>query len=554
MTPSAAELIDFPRSAARPERLADALDSMAVPAMVVDGNGLVSHVNRVLSTALDRKGVVGRTLHDAMRGWQGIDRLRVAPDGPTAETVRLSSGARVLEGAVRPLAAGGVVITFLDVSGHALAIEDAKRDGLTGLFDRSSLRVRLDAALAQPGRTNWALLCLDLDRFKAVNDTLGHPVGDSLLCKVADRLRRVTRACDVVARLGGDEFAVLQAEAPEPRAAEVLAGRLVDLIGRTYIVDGHTVNVGVSVGVARLGTEGEDGDTALRNADLALYQAKSDGRGLFRVFDPSMDARHQARRSLELDLRRALALKQFELAYQPQVHAADGQICGFEALIRWRHPTRGMVSPGDFIPLAEEIGLMPAIGEWVLRTACKEAAGWPIPVSVAVNLSPLQFRSPKLAETVINALRYAGLPASRLELEITEGSLLDNTDTVVSVLGRLSELGVRTSMDDFGTGYSSLSYLQKFRFDKIKIDQSFVRQVGERADSTAIVRAVAALGASLGMKTTAEGVETKEQLAQICSEGCTEIQGYLTGRPMSGASAAALLEAARDKQAEGDHA
>ena len=548
---SAAATIDIPRFArARSDRLADALDRMAVPAVLVDGDGLVSHVNASASKLLDlAEDGVGRPFGDVLGVWEGIERL---VGGVSADAVRIGSGVRALDCTSRPLAHGGVVVTFVDVSGHARTAEEAKKDTLTGLFDRSSLRARLETALAQPGREGWSLLCIDLDRFKIVNDTLGHPVGDELLRKIAERLRKATRSCDVVARLGGDEFAVLQGEGPEPGAVEVLAARLVDLLGRTYIINGHMLNVGASIGVARLGADGDDPDTLLRNADLALYQAKTAGRGTFRMFEPSMDAKLQARRTLELDLRRALAFKEFELAFQPQVKAVGGEVAGFEALIRWRHPTRGLVSPGEFILLAEEIGLMPAIGEWVLRTACKEAAGWPLPVSIAVNLSPVQFRNPKLAEMVISALQNSGLPPSRLELEITEGALLDNTEAVVGILGRLSDMGVRTSMDDFGTGYSSLSYLQKFRFDKIKIDQSFVRQVGVRADSTAIVRAVAALGASLGMKTTAEGVETDEQLAQIRSEGCTEIQGYLTGRPMTGEAAAILLVGERDKQLKGD--
>ena len=550
---NAAGTIDIlPTSGPWPDQLADALGRMAVPALVTNRDGVVVHANASVVKALELPAAGWRQpLRDLLASWQGVDRLEAALKGTAADAVRISSGLRLLDCAVRPLEQGGVVITLQDVSGHARAVEDAKRDALTGLLDRSSLRARLEAALAESGEPGWALLCVDLDRFKAVNDTLGHPVGDALLRKIADRLRRATRACDVVARLGGDEFAVLQGQAPAPDAAEVLAKRLIDLLGRTYVIDGHMLNVGASIGVAYLHADGKDAETLLRNADLALYQAKAGGRGTYRVFDSSMDDRLQARRALELDLRRALAFKEFELAYQPQVYAADGKVSGFEALIRWRHPRRGMVSPGDFIPLAEEIGLMPAIGEWVLRTACKEAAGWSVPVSIAVNLSPVQFRSPKLAETVISALQSSGLPASRLELEITEGALLENTDAVVGILGRLADLGVRTSMDDFGTGYSSLSYLQKFRFDKIKIDQSFVRQVGVRADSTAIVRAVAALGASLGMKTTAEGVETAEQLEQIRLEGCTEIQGYLTGRPMTGAAAASLLAAIQDENMEG---
>ena len=381
-----------------------------------------------------------------------------------------------------------------------------------------------------------------------MNDTLGHPIGDALLRRVAERLVKAARRDDLVARLGGDEFAIVQVGAGQPEAAEALAGRLVDLVGRAYVVDGHMLNIGCSVGVALAPEDGDDPDTLLKNADLALYRAKADGRGVFRFFKPDMDAKMQARRSLELDLRRALALKEFDLAYQPQVSAHDGRVTGFEALLRWRHPERGQISPADFIPLAEEIGLINPIGEWVLRSACAEAARWPSDVSLAVNLSPVQFRGAKLASVVTNALAQSGLPAERLELEITEGALLDNTDTVLNMLNTLRSLGVRISMDDFGTGYSSLSYLQKFPFTKIKIDQSFVRSMDESPDCSAIVRAVIALGRSLGMKTTAEGVETEAQRDRIRAEGCTEIQGYLTGRPMTAEAAAALV---RDREPQG---
>ena len=532
---------------ALPHRLADALDCMAVPALVLDQIGLVSAANRSAMRLLDPVRPAGRALAELLHEWNGAEHLHpgLGPVWNAADSkpLRITLGERALECAVRPMEDDGFVVTLVDVSSHARAMEDARRDSLTGLANRPALWSRLAASVTegQGEDGSVALLCIDLDRFKAVNDTLGHPIGDALLLKIAERLRRATRGGDLVARLGGDEFAVLQTDSPDPQGAEVLARRLVDLLGRTYVVNGHMLNVGASIGVAYLGVHGADADTLLRNADLALYQAKSDGRGCFRVFEPAMDARLQARRLLELDLRRALALKEFELAFQPQVRALDKEVVGFEALIRWRNPARGLVSPADFIPLAEEIGLMPAIGEWVLRTACREAVAWPKPVSVAVNLSPVQFRNPKLADLVAHVLAQSGLPASRLELEITEGALLENTEAVVRILEQISAMGVRTSMDDFGTGYSSLSYLQKFRFDKIKIDQSFVRQVGINADSTAIVRAVAALGASLGMKTTAEGVETQEQLTQIRAEGCTEIQGYLTGRPMTSADAAAIL-------------
>jgi predicted signal transduction protein with EAL and GGDEF domain len=323
--------------------------------------------------------------------------------------------------------------------------------------------------------------------------------------------------------------------------AEAIAARIVDLSGRTYVLEGHMLNIGASVGVALAPADGSDADTLLKHADLALYGAKSAGRGRFSFFEPSMDARMQERRALEIDLRRALALKEFELVYQPQIGLSSDTIVGFEALIRWNNPRRGVVSPADFIPIAEETGLIVQIGEWVLRTACREAAGWSRPVSIAVNLSPLQFRSAQLLETVTSAIAHAGLDPQRLELEITEGVLMDDTDRVVTMLHSLRSLGVRVSMDDFGTGYSSLSYLQKFPFDKIKIDQSFVRGMKDNPECGAIVRAVASIGASLGMKTTAEGVETQEQLDAIRAEGCCEVQGYWTGRPMPASDAGALL-------------
>jgi diguanylate cyclase (GGDEF)-like protein len=430
---------------------------------------------------------------------------------------------------------------------HDASVLGSSRDGLTGLAGRVELGSRLAEQLARAARggETFALLCMDLDRFKAVNDTLGHPMGDALLRRVADRLVKAARREDLVARLGGDEFAILQVGSGQPEAAEALATRLVDLLSRPYLIDGAMLNIGVSVGVALAPADGDGPDALLKNADLALYRAKEDGRGVFRFFEPGMDARIQARRSLEIDLRRALALREFELAYQPQVNAETGQVTGFEALIRWRHPERGMVSPADFIPLAEEIGLIGPIGEWVLRTACLEAAKWPQTISLAVNLSPVQFRASKLVGTVTSALAQSGLAADRLELEITEGALLDDTTAVIKVLNTLRELGVRISMDDFGTGYSSLSYLQKFPFSKIKIDQSFIRQMEDSSDSGAIVRAVIALGRSLGIKTSAEGVETEAQLQRIRAEGCTEIQGYFTGRPMSAADAARLATSSK---------
>ena len=438
---------------------------------------------------------------------------------------------------------GGVSLVLTDISVHVRDAERRAQDSLTGLMLRGVLKERLAEIIALAARdgTGAAVHYIDLDRFKQVNDTLGHPIGDVLLIKVANRLRSTLEEGDVAARLGGDEFVVVQSRVDGVEAAQRRAARLTDLVGRTYVVEGHTIHIGASVGIALSPADGGDAETLLRHADLALYRAKADGRGVARFFEPAMNALMQARRLLETDLRRALALRQFRLDYQPLVNLQSGRASGFEALIRWHHPERGLVSPADFIPLAEEVGLINQIGEWVMRTACKEAASWPSAATVAVNISPVQFKNGKLADTVVSALAQSGLPAERLELEITEGALLDETNLVLKTLHAVRELGVRVSMDDFGTGYSSLSYLRKFPFDKLKIDRTFVKGLGLDGDAEAIVRAVASLGASLGMRTTAEGVETPEQLARVRAEGCTEVQGYLTGRPLSAIDVIALL-------------
>ncbi|MFD1329046.1 putative bifunctional diguanylate cyclase/phosphodiesterase [Mycoplana ramosa] len=405
-------------------------------------------------------------------------------------------------------------------------------DELTGLCGRSELLSRLEAAAAEQ-RDDIVVYALDLDRFKFVNDTLGHPIGDALLKAVAKRLRGACRQDDLIARVGGDEFIIVQTNVRDVTEAIKLAERLVDLIGRTYLLSGHSMNVGVSVGIAFSGNDARTAERLLQNADLALYRAKNDGRGRYALFDPELHERMQRRRALEIDLRRALAFRQFALVYQPQVDLARNRVTGFEALIRWHHPERGVVSPLEFIPLAEEIGLITQIGEWCLRTACKDAAGWPDDLSVSVNVSPVQFRGGNLSEIVVSALGSSGLPAHRLELEITESALLNYTDEVLATLKAVKVLGVQVSMDDFGTGYSSLSYLQKFPFDKIKIDQSFIRGADSRLECQAVLRAVAGLGMSLGMKTIAEGVETEEQLERVRAEGCTSVQGYFTGRPIA---------------------
>ena len=411
----------------------------------------------------------------------------------------------------------------------------AHHDALTGLPNRLLFHERLAEALDARRRLGEgvALLCLDLDHFKQVNDTLGHPAGDMLLKGVGERLRGCVREGDVVARLGGDEFAVLQCGISQPGQVENLAQRIVRTLGAQYDLDGDHAVIGASVGIAIATPDLSTADTLLRSADLALYQAKENGRGAFCFFENAMNDRVRSRRALEFDLHEALARNQFEVVYQPLFHVRTQRVSGFEALLRWHHPERGLVSPRDFIPIAGELGLIVAIGKWVMARACIEATSWPKDVKVAVNLSPVQFRSIGLLKAVRSALEVSGLPAHRLELEITESALLQDNETVLETLHQLRALGVRIVLDDFGTGYSSLGYLRSFPFDKLKIDQSFVREMSRRADCRAIVTSVLNLAHELGMTTTAEGVETEEQLEQLRQTGCTEVQGFLFDRPRS---------------------
>jgi diguanylate cyclase (GGDEF)-like protein len=430
-----------------------------------------------------------------------------------------------------PMDNGGWVATYEDITERKRAesqIEHmAHHDALTGLPNRVRIREELGRALVQARQGGkLAVLCLDLDHFKAVNDTLGHPVGDALLQVVAERLQGCLREGDTVARLGGDEFAVVQNRIDTPEAPSILAERIIEALSAPYDLDGHQVVVGASVGIALAPGDSDGSDELLKAADMALYRAKMDGRGTYRFFESEMDARMQRRRALELDLRKALPAGEFEIHYQPLVDLKAGKVTGFEALLRWKHPERGDVSPDDFIPLAEEIGLIGQIGAWVLRQACADASGWPGDVRVAVNLSPSQFKTRAVVLDVVAALGRSGLAAQRLELEITETVMLQDTEATIAILQEFRALGVRISMDDFGTGYSSLSYLRKFPFDKIKIDQSFVRDLPDSHDATAIIKAVSGLSTALGMTTTAEGVETLGQLDKVRLEGCTEVQGY----------------------------
>jgi len=421
----------------------------------------------------------------------------------------------------------------------------AQHDGLTGLPNRGLLRQELDEMLQHTRRSSdkMAVLMLGLDNFKAVNDTLGHGVGDKLLRSVAKRLRSTLREQDTLARLNSDEFAIVQSGLARPEDAVLLARRLLEAIGEPYLLDGHSVVIGASIGIAMAPGDGEESEKLLKHADMALSRAKNDSRGTFSFFESGMDARAQGRRKIEIDLRDAIQGEVLRPYYQPLIDLSSGRITGFEALVRWPHPERGMVSPAEFIPVAEETGLINALGRLMLRRACMDAALWPDDVRVAVNLSPLQFRAGNLLSVVVEALKQSGLPAKRLELEITETLLLEKSSQVLATLHALRALGVRISMDDFGTGYSSLSYLRSFPFDKIKIDQSFVRGLGTNNDAQAIVRAIISLGVGLGVTITAEGVETEAELACLRSEGCHEGQGYLFSHARPNAEIVAMLKA-----------
>jgi diguanylate cyclase (GGDEF)-like protein len=411
---------------------------------------------------------------------------------------------------------------------EAQIVHLARHDALTDLPNRVLLRETLEHELKRVKRGEClAVMCLDLDHFKSINDTLGHPIGDELLKRVADRLRGCTREPDTVARLGGDEFAIIMTQLHEPKDAIVLSRRVLESISRSFQIDGHEVVTNISIGISIAPIDGIDPDTLLKNADMALYGAKSDGRGTYRFFEPEMDARMKARRDLEMDLRNALVNNQFELHYQPLVTLQDNEISGLEALLRWNHPTRGTISPADFIPIAEETGLIIPIGEWVLATACKETAHWPDHVKVAVNVSPAQLKNRNFLKTVMAALKDSGIRPSKLQLEITETVLMQNTFAILDILHALRKLGVQIAMDDFGTGYSSLSYLRSFPFDKIKIDRSFIRDLSNGAEPLAIVHAVAGLAKCLNITSTAEGVETQQQFDTLQAIGCTEMQGYL---------------------------
>jgi diguanylate cyclase (GGDEF)-like protein len=416
----------------------------------------------------------------------------------------------------------------------------ARQDTLTGLANRHVLREEMEARCA--ASKPFALLLIDLDRFKQVNDTLGHPVGDALLQAVGERLQRLTRSSDVVARLGGDEFAVLQDAAATQDAAETLAVRLIDRVSERYHLADQRVSIGASVGIARFPADGSTSSMLLGNADLALYASKADGRGIATTFEATMKEAALAERALEADLRTALTESQFELFFQPILSLETRRVTSCEALLRWRHPTRGLVPPLDFIPFAEQSGLIVPIGRWALRRACEVAATWPEHVGVAVNLSAIQVLSGDLVGDVEAVLADTGLAAGRLELEVTETLLLGDEPATRETLFAVRERGVHIALDDFGTGYASLGYLRRFPFDKLKIDQMFVRDITDQQASTAIVRAVASLAKSLDITAVAEGVETKAHLARVAAAGCTQVQGYLFSRPVPAHEIAQVIE------------
>ena len=465
------------------------------------------------------------------------------------------------DGALIDLAIYSRALTYGDAPAVMLALMDiterkqaelrlafmAQHDGLTGLPNRTLLRQRLDEMLSLSRRSGAlvGVLVLGIDNFKAINDSLGHSIGDKLLRNIGQRLKSSLRDEDAIARLNSDEFAIVQNGVDRPDDVVLLARRLLTAIGEPFLFEGHSIIIGASIGIAIAPGDGDESERLLKNADMALSRAKAEQRGTFSFFEAEMDARAQIRRKIEIDLRAAIQNDVLRPYYQPLIDLATGRITGMEALVRWRDPERGMIPPGDFIPVAEDTGLISPLGIQILRRACSDAALWPDDIRVAVNLSPLQFRTGNLLSVVMEALRASGLPPRRLELEITETLLLDKSDDVLATLHALRALGVRISMDDFGTGYSSLSYLRSFPFDKIKIDQTFVRGLGDNREGQAIVRAIVSLGVSLGVTITAEGVETESELHCLRAEGCHEGQGFLFSCARPNHEIMALLAAQR---------
>ena len=530
-----------------------ALDNMPHGLCMFDGADILLLANRRFAQLwgipeeLTRPGTSYAAIQDAVKGFE-----KAQPNPPAGW-----SGVRRREWQMHDGRTIGVVVTRLPNASSVALHEDvtqarqdqeqitllARHDQLTGLPNRLAMSEGFLKMLARNARgEEFAVLCLDLDRFKVVNDTLGHAVGDVLLGQVAQRLRACVRDTEFVARLGGDEFVVLQCGAPQPVGSTALARRIIAVLGEPFNLGGHSAQIGASVGIAIAPFDGETPDALLKSADLALYRAKGDGRGILRYFEPQMDARTQARRALEADLRQALAQGQFYLEYQPQLDINARAVTGVEAL-RWTHPVQGNIAPVEFIPLAEETGLIVPIGRWVLEQACRDATQWPAAVRVAVNASLVQFSKGHVLHDVRAALEKSGLAPDRLEVEITESVLMQDQPQTLALMNDLRKLGVALAMDDFGTGYSSLNYLLNFPLQRIKIDRAFIKDVDASPDAQAIVRAVTGLGVSLGMAVTAEGIETMAQLKAVHRQGCNEVQGYLFSRPRQASDIAGLIEA-----------
>jgi diguanylate cyclase (GGDEF)-like protein/PAS domain S-box-containing protein len=554
------------RESALASQFDTALNNMPHGLCMFDSEGLLvvgnSRLGELLGTSRDlahEDMTVWEMLYDCVRSELISEYMaeRVAVQFETHQSDRKTGNIIIdtLDGrnfsvTFQPMENGGSVVLIEDITerknAEAKISHMARYDALTGLPNRTYFRDQIDKMLGPTRHSgkSCAVLFIDLDQFKQVNDTLGHPCGDQLLCAVADRLRKIVRDTDVVARFGGDEFVVFQSPVKHPKEAATLAKNIVKWLEEPYDIEGHHVVIGASIGIAITPHESISADHLLKNADMALYRAKSDGRGTWRFFEPDMAAQAQARRSLELDLRTALNNNAFKVFYQPLVNLKTRRISTCEALLRWPHPERGMIPPAEFIPIAEEMGLIHDIGRWVLKQACVEATQWPSHVRVAVNLSPMQFRRGDVVGDVRDALSLSGLEANRLEVEITESVLLQDTPLTRAALHQLHELGVRISLDDFGTGYSSLSYLHSFPLQKVKIDRSFLEGLGSSDRPVTLLHGVARLSAELGMSVVVEGIETEEQLALVSAEeGIEEAQGYLFSPPIPGRQIRKLLRA-----------
>lgn len=529
-------------------RLELALDSMVQGLALFDQAGRCLVFNRQLVemlAACGRPQDLPLTLTGVTTALETLPLDSTAAQ-PSVANFEHTMGERSIIVTQRAVASSGVLLMLEDVTIARKTNEKmrylAQNDVLTGLANRATFNHALEAVIRHCSNTNPAVVyCLDLDRFKFVNDLLGHASGDEVLKQVAQRLRQSVRGSDLIARLSGDEFAIIQSDVGSVANVDIIAERIVHALQEPFRIDGHTVQIGVSIGIAVATHDAILAADVMKHADLALYQVKADGRNGYRYFEAGMDERLQNRLALERDLRHAVTKEEFELHYQPLFDLGTNRIVGCEALMRWQHPDRGLVSPAEFIPVAEDTGLIKPLGAWALKTACHVAASWPEDLTVAVNLSVIQFQGQNLLSDIRDALSTSGLAPRRLELEITESIILAQTEVVLGILSEIKAMGVKISMDDFGTGYSSLSYLQKFPFDKIKIDRSFVDGIDSKADSRAIVHAITSMSRSLGMTTTGEGVETEQELQILRENGCTQVQGYLISRPVPAATIATLL-------------